>query len=242
MSALPLLKIAASSLAERVALLDFPRALCGAILLLLATAGGAQDVRLPPVDESGGDASWPRFKARLLDALVRRDAQFVLGIVDPGIRNTSGSVGAAEFNKLWEPRSTTSPLWVELPKVLFLGGVFVKRDRNVVEFCAPYVYYKWPESAAEDAFGAIIAKETLLKAAPAANSATLATLSYDLVAVVDWEVADTQKENPQKWIKLETRGGEGYVPEEHVRSPLEYRACFVKTGARWRMSALEVGE
>jgi hypothetical protein len=32
------------------------------------------------------------------------------------------------------------------------------------------------------------------------------------------------------------------VPEEHVRSPLEYRACFVQNGARWRMTALEVGE
>jgi hypothetical protein len=28
----------------------------------------------------------------------------------------------------------------------------------------------------------------------------------------------------------------------HVRSPLEYRACFVQSGTRWRMTALEVGE
>lgn len=242
MSALPLLKVAASSLAKRVALLDFPRALCGAILLLLATAGGAQDVRLPPVDEGGGDASWPRFKARLLDALVRRDAQFVLGIVDPRIRNTSGSAGAAEFNKLWEPRSTASPFWVELPKVLFLGGVFVKRDRNVVEFCAPYIYYKWPDGANPDTSGAIIAKESLMKAQPAANSATLRTLSYTLVKVLDWEVADQNKGNPQKWVKLQTAAGEGYIPEEHVRSPLEYRACFVRSGEHWRMTGLEVGE
>ena len=111
-------------------------------------AGGAQELKLLPVDEGATDATWPRFKAQLLDALARRDQQFILGIVDRRIRNTSGIDGVAEFNKLWEPQSAASPLWVELPKVLFLGGVFVKRDGNVVEFCAPYVYYKWPENAA----------------------------------------------------------------------------------------------
>ena len=215
---------------------------CCAILLLHVTAGGAQELKLPPVDEGATDTTWPRFKARLLEALTQRNPQFLLGIVDPKIRNTSGTDGVAEFKKLWEPQSATSPLWIELQRLLFLGGVFVKRDKSVVEFCAPYVYYKWPDGAGDDATGAIIAKETLLKARPASNSATLLTLSYNLVEVVDWEVADETKENPQKWVKLKTKTAEGYVPEEHVRSPLEYRACFVNSGVRWRMTGLEVGE
>jgi hypothetical protein len=223
-------------------MLTVPRALCGVVLLLLATAGDAEVTKLPPADEGAGDANWQRFKARLLDALVQHDAQFILGIVDPRIRNTSGKVGAAEFNKLWKPQAATSPLWVELPKVLFLGGVFVKRGKNVFEFCAPYIYYRWPDGANPDTSGAIIVKEALLKAAPAANSATMQTLSYDLVKVLDWEVADQAHDNPQKWTKLETAAGQGYIPEEHVRSPLEYRACFVKSGARWRMTGLEFGE
>ena len=218
------------------------RALCGAILLMLATAGIAQGLKLPPVDEGAADATWPRFKARLLDALARRDPQFMLGIVDRNIRNTTGTHGAAEFIKLWEPRSTTSPLWVELPKLLFLGGVFVRRDKNVVEFCAPYVYYKWPAEASHDTSGAIIAKEALVKAQPAADSATLQTLSYNVVKVLDWEVADKAKDNPQKWTRVQAAAGEGYVPEEHIRSPLEYRACFAGSGTRWRMTSLEFGE
>ena len=218
------------------------RALCVALLFSLATASTAQELKLAPVDEGATDATWPRFKARLLDALAQRDRQFILGIVDRKIRNMSGPDGADVFKKLWEPQSAQSPLWTELPKLLFLGGVFVKRDKNVVEFCAPYVHYKWPEGASVDTSGAIIAKETLLKARPATNSATLLTLSYDLVEVIDWEVADEQKDERQKWIKLKTKTGEGYVPEEHVRSPLEYRACFANNGARWRMTGLEVGE
>lgn len=215
---------------------------CCAAVLSLATAAGAQQLRLAPVDEGAGDANWPRFKARLLEALARRDSLFVLGIVDRDIRNTSGKPGAAEFNKLWEPRSPQSPLWAELPKLLFLGGVFVKRGKDVVEFCAPYVYYKWPAEASHDTSGAIIAKEALVKAQPAADSATLQTLSYNVVKVLDWEVADKAKDNPQKWTRVQAAAGEGYVPEEHIRSPLEYRACFAGSGTRWRMTSLEFGE
>jgi hypothetical protein len=218
------------------------RALGLALVLLLPLAAGAGEFKLVPVDEGASDPSWPRFKARLLEALARRDQQFVLDIVDRKIRNTSGVEGQAEFKKLWEPHSAASPLWTELPKLLFLGSVVVKRDAKTSELCAPYVYYKWPDDPGGDASGAIIAKETLLKAEPAANSVTLGALSYDLVAVSDWEVADQNKESAQKWVKLKAGTREGYVPEEHVRSPLEYRACFVNSGARWRLTELEVGE
>ena len=218
------------------------RASCLILLLLLATASAAQEFKLLPADEGANDPGWLRFRARLLDALVRRDQQFVLGIVDGKIRNAPGPAGVAEFRKQWAPQSAESALWVELPKLLFLGSVFVKRDKNIVELCAPYVYYRWPEDAGAGASGAIIAKETFLKTHPAANSGTLGTLSYDLVDVIDWEVADDNKDSVQKWVKLKAKAGEGYVPEEHVRSPLEYRACFVNTGSRWRMTGLEVGE
>ena len=219
------------------------RALGLALALLVATASAAQEFKLAPVDEGASDASWPRFKARLLAALARRDQQFLLDVVDRKIRNTSGVEGPAEFKKLWEPQSAESAVWTELPKLLFLGSVFVKRDAKTSELCAPYVYYKWPDNAGGGtASGAIIAKETLLKAEPAANAITLVTLSYDLVTITDWEVDDQNKESPQKWVKLKAGAREGYVPEEHVRSPLEYRACFVNSGARWRMTELDVGE
>jgi hypothetical protein len=219
-----------------------PRTLAATILLAAAFTAAAQDVKLFLVDEGANDPSWARFRARLLDAAEKRDQQFVLGIVDARIRNISDRDGIAEFRKLWEPQSAASPLWTELPKLLFLGGVFVKRERGSYEFCAPYVYYKWPDNVTGDVSGAIIASEVLLKANPAANAPTLQTLSYDLVKVLDWEVADEDKDSKQMWTKLQTGAGIGYVPEEQVRSPLEYRACFVKRGSSWRMTGLEVGE
>ena len=77
--------------------------------------------------------------------------------------------------------------------------------------------------------GAIIVKEALVKAQPAANAATLQTCHTSSSTVVGLGSRRSgQGHHAQKWVKLETAAGEGYVPEEHVRSPLEYRACFVK--------------
>lgn len=218
------------------------RALFTLMLALFVQASAAQSGKLLPVDEGAADPQWPRFKARLLDALARRDQQFILDVVDRNIRNTSDTAGIEEFKKLWEPQSATSPLWTELPKVLFLGSVYVKRDAKTRELCAPYVHFRWPHDEADNASGAIIARQTALKAQPAAGSATLATLSYDIVDVSSWEVDDENKASAQRWVKLKAGTLEGYVPEEHVRSPLEYHACFVMSGGRWRMTALEVGE
>lgn len=218
------------------------RLAAAAILAVAAGAAGAQGVKLPPVDEAAGDATWVRFKARLLDALAKRDQKFVISVVDGKIRNTSEKDGIAEFRRLWEPHSAASPLWVELPKILFLGGAFVKRAKAAAEFCGPYVHSKWPDNAPADASGAIIAKEVLVKAKPSSAAETRLALSYDLVKVLDWEIEDEDTTSRQKWVQIQTTAGAGYVPEEQVRSPLEYRACFVKSGALWRMTALEVGE
>jgi hypothetical protein len=217
-------------------------ALTAAILLAAAPVAVAQEVKLHRVDEGANDPSWTRFKARLLEATEKRDQKFILGVVDAKIRNMSGKDGSAEFRKLWDLRSADSPLWVELPKLLFLGGVFIKRDKGSHEYCAPYVHFKWPDHAPADASGAILAGDVLMKARPSAAAETLQTLSYDLVKAVDWEVADEDKENRQKWVKIQIGAKAGYVPEEQIRSPLEYRACFVRSEAGWRMTGLEVGE
>jgi len=214
------------------------------VAMLAATAGGvaAQPLQLPPVDEGAQDLDWLRFKAHLLEALANRDQKFLLGIVDPRVRNLSGTDGVAEFRKLWEPQSADSTLWSELAKILFLGGVNVKREKGALEFCAPYVHYRWPQDAPEDADGAVIARDALLKAKPAASAPTLKALSYDVVKVLDWEVADEDKSSAQKWVQIESGAATGYLPEEQIRSPLEYRACFARAGATWRLTALEVGE
>jgi hypothetical protein len=76
---------------------------------------------------------------------------------------------------------------------------------------------------------------------PSAGSATLATLAYDIVEVSDWEVADQSTESKQKWVRIRVRQGEGYVPEEQIRSPIEHTACFSKSASGWRMMGFAPG-
>jgi hypothetical protein len=210
--------------------------------LLSSLPAGAQETRLLPVDEAAKDPSWTSFRNRLLDALARRDRKFVLSILDRNVRSgVESGRGVAEFRKQWELDSNSSPLWQELPAALFLGGAYVKHDQGPSELCAPYVSVRWPQDI--DAFGggAIVAKEVFVKTAPAAASETLATLSYDIVEVRDWEVADRSADSKQKWVRIRLRQGEGYVPEERIRSPIEHTACFVKSANGWRMTGFGPG-
>ena len=132
-------------------------------------------------------------------------------------------------------------MWSELPKLLFLGSATVKMAKSS-EVCAPYVYYKWPNNAPNDANAAVTTREALVKARPSVDAPSLQTLSYDLVNVTDWEVADEMKDGKQIWVALRMGTTTGYLPQEQVRSPIEYRACFVKRDGNWRLSGLEVGE
>lgn len=218
------------------------------ICLCLATAIPAlaqetvRTLKLPPVDEAAKDLSWVNFKNRLLNALATRDRKFVLGILDQNVRSgLDQQRGIAQFRQQWGLDEDDSPLWRQLPTALFLGGAFVKVEKRPVEFCAPYVSVKWPEDIDAVGGGAIIAKESLVKAGPSSESETLATLSYDIVQVIDWEVADRSPDAKQKWVKIRLKGEEAYVPEEQIRSPVEHTACFIKTADDWRLIGFAPG-
>jgi hypothetical protein len=205
-------------------------------------ADKAPEMKLLPVDEAVKDASWMSFRKRLLDALGKRDRKFLLSIVDRNIRNSLDTPrGIAAFRKQWNLDSDDSGIWRELPSALFLGAAWLKPEKGPRQLCAPYVAAKWPEDVDPFDHGAITAKEALVKAAPSSESATVATLSYDLVPVTDWEVADQAKESGQKWVKIRFQDKDGYVPEEQIRSPIEHRACFVKTENGWRLVAFVIG-
>ena len=211
------------------------------VVLVMATFSSplrSQERKLEPVDEATRDLSWAHFKNRLLDAVMKRDRKFVLGILDRNVRiGVDGVRGVDEFRKQWHLDADDSPLWRDLPSALFLGAAYMKRERGPRELCAPYLLAQWPRSMDPHAYGAIIAKDALVKAAPSSDSPTLATLSYDIVPVADWEVADKAPDFPQKWTRVKLKTGEGYVPEEQIRSPIEQVACFVKTESGWRMTA-----
>lgn len=214
-----------------------------AVLAAVPIAATAQERAFEPVDAGAADPSWLQFRTRLMTALERKDAKFVLGTLDPKIRNGEGRAdGVAEFRKVWNFDKDPGHLYTELRRLLSLGSVYVQEDKKPVALCAPYVTFKWPDDVDPLGHAAIIVREALVKAKPGNRADTVATLGHALVEVADWEVPDEDPKSPQKWVRIATKAGPGYVPEEQVRSAVEHRACFRRSGSGWRMVVLLSGD
>jgi hypothetical protein len=212
-----------------------------ALMLVMAVYSGplhSQEGRMEPHDEALTDASWAAFRARLLTAVEKRDRQFVLSVLDPGIRNGAAAPrGIAEFRKQWELDSNSGVFWSLLPSALSVGSAYLERRNRPRELCAPYLLGKWPVSVDPSVYGAISARDTMVKAGPSWDTDTLTRLSYEIVRVTDWEVPDLDPGFKQNWVRIRLlKEGTGFVPEEQIRSPIEHSACFIRTARGWRMT------
>lgn len=202
--------------------------------------------KLPFVDEGGKDPTWIAFRNNLLALLKRGDRGALLNAIDRNIVNgLEVPRGVTEFRKLWELDTKNDRVLRDLSASLNLGSAWHQQDpknKATRVLCAPYVPIKWPLDDVDPYdSGAIVVKEALVKGKPSHASETLGTLSFDIIGVSDWEVADAESQLKQRWVKVNYRGQEGYVPDEHIRSAIEHRACFAKTGATWRMVEYVVG-
>ncbi len=214
------------------------RALCVFMLAAVPAPLFAQEQRIEAVDEAARDLSWASFRARLLTALEKRDRKFILSVIHPNVRNGSDAPpGIAEFRRQWEFDSDNGVFWRQLPATLSVGSAWFQRSNKERELCAPYLLAKWPREVDPGVYGAIATNDALVKAAPAWESVTIARLSYQIVRVTDWEVPDIDPKFQQKWVRIRLlKEGNGYVPEEHIRSPIEHTACFVRSGNGWRLT------
>lgn len=202
--------------------------------------------KLLPVDEGSGDATWVNFRAWLLETLQRGDRRALAGIVDAHVLNALETPrGIAEFRKTWDidGDNKNNQLLRELSAILQLGSAWYQPAKSPRLLCAPYVPIKWPLDDVDPyESGAIVVKEALVKDAPSHGARTLGSLSYDIVRVRDWEVADREPQVQQRWMKIRYDGDrDGYVPEEHLRSAIQHRACFAKTAAGWRLVEYVLG-
>lgn len=101
-----------------------------------------------------------------------------------------------------------------------------------------------PELDDTPSYGAIVGDKVALRREPRDDGEALTTLAYDVVAVVyEKSIAEKDKEGQFTWLNVQTLDGkQGFVKQNEFRSPLEYRACFTKTGNDWKMSVLVAGD
>ena len=199
--------------------------------------------KLPLVDEGAVDPTWVQFRAWLLEVLQRGDRRALAGIIDANVLNAlEAPRGIAEFRKQWDLDGKDNQLLRELSVILQLGSAWYQPPKSARLLCAPYVPIKWPLNDVDPYHsGAIVVKEALVKDAPSHSAQTLGSLSFDIIAVRDWEVADREPQVLQRWVKIRFAAHDGYVPDEHIRSAVEHRACFAKTAAGWRLQEYVLG-
>ena len=190
--------------------------------------------KLMPVDEATKDAALVAYREELLSAVRRRDGDAVITLSDPKIRTSFGGGGGAEdFRKaLAQPG-----VWEDFEQVLTQGGSFVG-EGETRSFWAPYVYSAWPEAHDAFEFLAITTDNVPLRESADANAKALATLSYDIV-----HRAGEPSREPRPWQQIKTSDDRtGWVESRFVRSPVGYRAGFVKSEGKWKLNALVAGD
>ena len=158
----------------------------------------------------------------------------------PEIRNSFGDDnGVPAFRTRWRLQDPGSELWPELVAVLALGGTF----ENDSTFVAPYVFSRFPDSL--DAFEhvAVIGENVRVRTEPALTARVLVRVSFEVVRRARKPPRAPTPSEAALWEPIELADGRvGYVAREFLRSPVGYRAAFVRRGGRWLMTLFVAGD
>jgi len=220
---------------------NWPLLAAGAVIFGLAGASSAvaRDLRLEPVDEASSNAEFAAYRAALLDAVRRRDADYVVARADPEIKlSFGGDYGRESFRRSltgkeeWQGES----YWRELQTVLELGGVFLGDGA----FCTPYLAcIDVPGCPECDPFETVYVTRTdaVARVKPDHGAKVAATLSWDVLQL-DYEATGAEGWYP---VKLPD-GRTVFLSGRDSRMAVDYRARFEKTAEGWRMTVFIAGD
>lgn len=220
---------------------NLPILVAGAVILGLAIAlpAAAQDLRLEPVDQASRNRAFDAYRTALLDAVRRRDADFVVAQADAEIRlSFGGDKGRDMFRKALTGKNEWQgePYWRELQIVLELGGVFMEDGA----FCTPYLAcIDVPGCPQCDPF------ETVYVIKPNALARARPEPKAPVVAKLFWNVLQLDYEAPgaEDWYPVKLPSGQtGYLSNRDSRMAVDYRARFERTAEGWRMTVFIAGD
>lgn len=203
--------------------------------------------KVVPVDEGAQEPSFSKFRQDLITACKKRNVRFILDHVHPRARGSLGSEeGAKFFLEVWNPRDPKSEFWSTLLSVLQLGGRF-SQDKMGKVFMAPYVFTDWPDLDSCDPYGdfvAVMGDHVKVRTKPQHSSSVVAQLNYDVVRVIEDKRAMSKVgEENNSWVHiLLPSGKKGFVRQEQVRSPIDYRAGFTQLNGKWFILSLLAGD
>ncbi|CAN5344153.1 hypothetical protein BH10ACI2_BH10ACI2_08480 [soil metagenome] len=208
----------------------------------------AQERFVLPVDEASQDASFAAFRTKLIAAVERRDASFILGILDSKIQlSFGGDAGIMDFKRIWRVQQKDSKFWAAMLPIVKNGGRFDNVVPGVKRFEAPYTFGGFPQDLDEFSYSSIFGNNVRLRSSPGVTAPVVTELSYNIVSVDFAKSIKTKgsgdDDSNYDWYKVTTLGGKtGFVKAEFVRSPIDLRAGFEKKRGAWKMVFFIVGD
>lgn len=200
----------------------------------------APPTRLMPVDEAARDPSFVKFRNELKDIIARKDAAKLFHHLASDIKlDYGGGYGAPEFHKRWKPFDKDTQVWKALSLIVGNGGKFVVPGG----FAAPYVYAAFPEDI--DAFEVLVVTTpgAVMRAAPKADAAIVRTLDHDILTIVKTASRPQHEAGSNDWSEVKDAAGkQGFVRDQDLRSPIDYRAIFEKRKGKWVMQTFIAGD
>ena len=187
-------------------------------------SGFAAPAQCLPRDQAAQKPDFFSFRAQLQMAVARRDLRAVLAATDPQIRTSFGSDdGLASFRRqLSDPAGQA---WEELASVLALGGWF----QDDLTFRAPYT-----DSCGGGDDVIVIASDVRVRSKPSSTASALSSVSFEVLRG-QWA--------KDGWVEVQLQDGrKGFVAEALVRSPIGYRAWFIRVQGLWKMTAFIAGD
>lgn len=217
------------------------RMLAGGLIAVLLTALPAfgQTTKLRPVDEAGRDPAFAAYRKQLLQAIERRDADYVVAQSSPEVKLSFGGqygrdmlrdslTGAQD----WQGET----YWKELQTVIELGGVFLGDG----SFCTPYLAcMDVPGCPDCDPYETVYVTGANVPArsTPDPAASVVLRLTYDVLRL------DVDSYNGQDWYPVMLPPGRiAYVSHDDARMAVDYRARFEKTAEGWRMTVFIAGD
>lgn len=220
---------------------NWPLLAAGVVFLELAGVEpvAAQDLRLKAVDQASTDPEFLEFHRGLLDAVRRRDVDYVVDRASTDIKLSFGDDYGQDTFRHWLAGAgdgQAESYWRELQAVLELGGVFMEDGA----FCTPYLAcMDVPGCSQCDPYEMVFVTKAkaVARSQPDETAEVAEKLSWNVLQL------DYETEGSEGWYPVKLPDGRtGYVAYEDARMAIDYRARFEKTAKGWRMTVFIAGD
>lgn len=219
---------------------NWPLLAAGVVLFGLVESAPlvAQELRLKAVDQTSQNPKFSAFHKGLLDAVRRRDADYVADRASADIKLSFGDDYGRDTFREWlaGTEGQGEQYWRELQAVLELGGVFMEDGA----FCTPYLACMDVPGCPEcDPYETVFVTKAkaVARSQPDETAEVAAKLSWNVLQL------DYEADGVEGWYPVKLPDGRtAFVSYDDARMALDYRARFEQTAEGWRMTVFIAGD